>query len=192
MKYLLTRCPRCRAAFYVEVGEGQSVDVTCPYCRYQYGDTVRERYVKEGDYYWELYKGLYPHPKGDLGNRKFLKISGLLLLFTVPFFLFPMIYVFDITSLSNTLGGIGLASLIFLTFVIAGGLSSLKSYSFAISLTGSIFAILDSLLLGVVSSSPFIENTLNDVCMIFIVPLLISFIVLLLTIKNKRGFKRGY
>ncbi len=194
MKYLFTKCPRCGARFHAEVLSEPMVSVTCPYCRTYYRDRTDLGGIREADYSWELYSGLYPNPKRDLGDKRLLRISGGLLLASVPFFLIPLLYM--LVAAGNTSGeyssliiGISFAGLIYLAIIFAGALSSINTYSFAISLTGSIFAVLNSFLVGILMTY---RAYSYDNCFAMLIPLLLAFAAMSIILKNKRGYSMGY
>lgn len=154
MRFVLTHCPRCHAYFYVESESTTKVDATCPYCRFKFSDRVKQNQVKEVDYYWELYNDIYPPLKNRYGGSKILKASGVLLMLTIPLFLLSIANLVPLSHLSgmnleeqSIRAGIGLSILVFIGFVTGGGWSSLKKYSFPVSLAGSIFGLLNSFLL---------------------------------------------
>ncbi len=194
MKYLLTICPRCRARFYVKVSSEPTLSVTCPYCRMYYHDRTDLGNIKEADYAWELYRGLYPRPDNDLGDRKMLKICGGLLLASIPFFLIPLLYISLVAGnaageYSSTIIGVAFAGFIYLAIILAGAFSSINTYSFAVSLTGSIFAVLNSFLVALLMTY---RAVTDEYCFAMLFPLLLAFIAMSMILKNKKGFSTGY
>ncbi len=194
MKYLLTICPHCRARFYVEVSSEPTLSVTCPYCRAYYHDRTDLGNIKEADYSWELYRDIYPKPDRRLGDKKLLKASGVVILGAIAFLLIPLLYLLiDIEYFSGSdasfTSGMAFASLIFLAIMFAGALSSLNSYSFAISLTGAIFAIINSVLVGLLMS---FRTDMNGYCFSMFVPMFVALIAIFIILKNKKAFSMGY
>lgn len=199
MKLMFTQCPRCYASFYEEVGDEYRIHLKCPYCGYTYFDQAAPERVEDVDFYWEVYSGLYPHPKDNIGNPGVNRIISLVLAASIPFFLWPFYNFFklfreDLLILSDnqSIVGLLLASAIFLSFVIAGSVSAWKKYSFPITLSGGVFAVLDSMLLGfLVSESAYLTGESNN-CFIYFITFVLSFVAIFLTAKNKKGFSRGY
>ncbi len=196
---MFTQCPRCYASFYEEVGNKHRIHLKCPYCRYTYYDQAAPERVEDVDYYWEVYSGLYPTPKDNIGNPKINRIIGLILALSIPFFLWPFYDFFNIFqdgallySENASILGLLLASAVFLSFVIAGSVSAWRKYSFPITLSGGIFGVLNSFLLGaVISDSAYITGETNY-CFIYFITIITSFVAIFLTAKNKKGFTRGY
>lgn len=201
MKSLLTRCPYCGAHFYKNTPENDIsyVNIICPYCNYQYKDSIDEERIKKHDFYWEIYSGLYPPIKSEIHKKSRLTISGVLLLLTLPFFIYGLSQIFfqgALSSLSvvetNTIYGVWLAGLIFLLFVIAGIISALKRYSFVISLSGIIFALLSSVLWLYIYQRLDQHMFDNFYQLLMFGPQILSLISLTLIIKNRKSFKLGY
>lgn len=202
MKSLFTRCPYYGAHFYKNLQEGENatdIDIVCPYCNYRYVDSLEESRVKKHDYYWEIYSGLYPTIIIGNDKKSRLKVAGILLFFTIPFFVYGFLQIFIPNSLSNLTGaelnttyGVWLAGIIFLLFVVAGTISAIKRYSFVISLSGIIFAILSSVLWFYMYQYLDIDILGNLSQLIILIPQILSIISLALIIKNRESFKLGY
>ena len=200
MKHLFTKCPVCYSRFYHEFHGVTETNVVCPYCRHRYKDRLDLGGIKESDYYWELYRGLYPPTENNLGNRKHIRMIGYLQIFALPFLLTPLFhYIFHghilelgTDEYSITLG-IVLAGLIFLTVSFAGIFSCVKAYSFAISLTGSIFLLLTAFLVMVLSASDvFLAGVTDWFCYGTMIPIAMASYSLSLILSNKKGFSKGY
>lgn len=202
MKSLFTQCPYCGASFYESVPEEEEMHylkVECPYCNNQYRDNVNYNRIKKHDFYWEIYSGLYPPMQKNKNKKSRLLIGGLLLALTIPFFIFGLMQILIPSNLSgisgteiNSLYGIGLAGFVFLIFVISGTISAIKCYSFVISLSGIIFALLSSVLWYTV----FLElnsNLFTNFSEILLLgPQIMAIISLALIVRNKSSFKLGY
>jgi len=202
MESLLTRCPYCGANFYKNVPDDEeltSMDLECPYCNYTYRDMIEESRIKNHDFYWEIYSGLYPIIRLDNHKNSRLLIGGILLLLTLPFFIYGFSQLFLPGNLSgysgtelNSIYGLGLAGLIFLIFILSGVISAIKGYSFVLSLSGIIFALLSSVLWYylTLNLSP---NIFGDFTSLFLlVPQILAIISLTFFIRNRRSFKLGY
>ncbi len=202
MKSLFTRCPSCGAHFYKNLKEGENtsdVDVICPYCNYRYIDSLHENRVKEHDFYWEIYSGLYPTLKINNNKKSRLIVAGILLFLTIPFFVYGFSQIFIPNSLIelsgaelNSIYGVWLAGIIFLSFVVGGTISAIKRYSFVLSLSGIIFAILSSILWFYMYQYLEIDLLGNLSQLLMFIPQILSMISLVLIIKNRESFKLGY
>ncbi len=200
MKHILTKCPICSARFYHEVHDDPVSTVVCPYCRHRYTDRVDLGGIKEVDYHWELYHGLYPPVEDDFGSKKQLKINGLLQIIAVPCLLVPLFLILLSGPGSEmtwedyyVVVGVVFAGLIFLTFTCAGIISSVKSHSFAISLTGAIFMILSSLLvIALLNMGVYTGSFVDGLCYATLIPIAISSLSLSIIIRNKKAFSTGY
>lgn len=202
MKSLFTRCPSCGAHFYKNISKDEKVsnmNIVCPYCNYTYIDSLDEDRVKEHDFYWEIYSGLYPSLKIEKHKKTRLIVAGILLFLTIPFFVYGFSQIFISNSLSslsgseiNSIYGVWLAGIIFLLFVVSGIISAIKRYSFVISLSGVIFALLSSVLWFYMYQSLEI-NMLGDLSqLLMFVPQILSILSLVLIIRYRKSFKLGY
>ncbi len=195
MRYLLTHCPRCRAQFYVTEDKkvSEKVEATCPHCNLHYKDIWDPYRIKEAKYQWELYSGLYFPVKFSKGNELHLKIGGLLLFSTLFLFTIGILSVFFTESFSAPSQGVGLGGMIFSLFVVIGAVNAYKRKSFVISLVGSIFAILSSVLWGGLNISNdfiFFRNSLS--LLYLFLCLALSFLALMLIVRNREKFDFGY
>ncbi len=195
MKYLLTYCPRCRARFYVDEDEKEEgkIKAHCPYCNLRYKDIWDQSRVTDAKYKWELYRGLYERVKFSRKRGLHLKSGGLLLFSIFLLFTLSMFSVFFIDSFSTIYQGVGLGAFIFSLFVVLGAFNAYKRNSFVISLAGSIFAILGSIIWGSLS---FVDDHIffNDLfsLLYLLVCLILSFTALILIVKDREGFDFGY
>ncbi|MEF8873132.1 MAG: hypothetical protein V5A88_00505 [Candidatus Thermoplasmatota archaeon] len=195
MKNLLTHCPRCRAHFHVneENRVAEKVQVTCPYCGFNYRDLWEKRRVKETKYYWELNRGLNPYPGPGGGKESRLKIGGGFLLLAVAFFTLGSVSLFLFEDLSVFRGGVGIAGSFFLVLTIIGALNTFRARSFAVSLSGGIFAVLGSVLWGGLNSdSSFFLLGDTPPALYLFSSLFLSLSGLILIIKNRKMFHYGY
>ena len=175
-------------------------NIVCPYCRHRYTDRLDLGGIKEADYYWELYRGLYPPTENNLGNRRHIRWVGYLQIFALPFLLIPLFhYIFHghILELGSeeysTILGIVLTSFIFLLASFAGIFSCVKAYSFAISLTGSIFLLLTTFLVMLLSATGmFLASFMVWFCYGTLIPIAIASYSTSLILNNKKGFSKGY
>lgn len=176
---------------------GESVYAVCPYCSYRYNDVWEPTKVNQVDYYWEIYSGLYPPTDLKTGKRSHLKISGWILAATLPFFLAVLFSIFSsgiLATLSvaekSTLLGIGLAGGVFMSLVVMGVISSLKSYSFALSFSGNVFSFLS---VGILMLMSLQADSILPISpsLLLLIPVVLTFISLGLVIKNRKVFTLG-
>ncbi|MFW5903998.1 MAG: hypothetical protein ACOC89_03105 [Candidatus Saliniplasma sp.] len=151
MKYLYTRCPHCRANSYVRVKDEKLLKIECPYCGQEYTDEVREEYVKDADFYWELYGNLYPPLKDKFRGEKTLKFAAFLLTLSIPFHLFTIISIMVEPGVQSSVGssplyGLLLSSMVFLGIITIGTASVYLRYSFPIAAVGAFFGVMNSVL----------------------------------------------
>ncbi len=195
MRYLLTHCPHCRTGFYVgeeESGE-EKVKVVCPYCNLRYKDIWDVSRVKDVKYQWELYNGIYFPVKFSKGNELHLKVGSILLFSALSFFMIGMLSVFFTDRFSVVYQGIGLGGVIFSVFVVLGAINAYHGRSFVISLTGSIFAILNSVLWGGLNFvDDFILLKSSFFFLYLSLSLVLSSLALMFIIKNRKKFDYGY
>ena len=202
MESLLTRCPYCKSSFYKNVDEEREdsrIKVSCPYCNSVYEDTFDEKRVREHEFYWEIYSGLYPPVGKETDKSSRLTAGGIILLFALPFFLYGASLLLNPENVSNisagqrnSFYGIGIAGGVFLLFVLSGIISAVKHYSFVVSLSGVIFTILSSVLWYYIIISLNVNMFQNFPQIFFIIPQFISVVSLVLFIRNRRSFKLGY
>lgn len=202
MKSLLTRCPYCGASFYKNAPEKEVdgyIGIVCPYCNNKYKEILDDNRIKEHDFYWEIYSRLYPKIKSNRQKSSRLMICGFLLALTIPFFIYGFSQLLFPENLSNLTGaeinqiyGIGIAGLIFLIFVISGVISAFRRYSFVISLSGIIFAILSSILWFYIYRALSISLLGNFSQFLMVGPQILSIISLALIIRYRKTFKLGY
>ncbi len=200
MKHLLTKCPICSAKFYHEVQDGPVTTVVCPYCKHRYTDRTDLGGIKDVDYHWELYQGLYPPVEEKPFNKRELTMNGMLQIAALPFLLVPLFFfLFSARPPDMALEdhyiilGIALAGLIFLAIACAGILSSVRVHSFAISLTGAIFMILCSMLVIALIGAGYYEGNFTDsLCYATLIPIAIASYSLSVILRNKKAFNTGY
>ncbi|GEM_PF-2041349 len=195
MKNLLTHCPRCRAQFYAD-GKNRfndKIQVYCPYCGLSYRDRWDEPRVKETKYYWELFKGVYPFTAAN-GDKKFhLKIGAVFLLLTVVLFSVGLVSLFLFEGLSAERGGFGIAGAIFIVMTLMGVFNAFGARSFVVSMTGAIFAVLNSIVWSVLNSDRgFILLGGIPPSLYLLSSLFLSLVGLILFIKNRKVFRYGY
>ncbi len=196
MRYLYTRCPYCRTSSYAKVKNENSIDIECPYCGQDYTDQVDEEYVKEADFYWELYINLYPPMREKFRRKSTLLIAGFLLSLSVAFQLlskglFLAGAVYTILTLPPLQYGLILSSMVFLGLTVMGIASSFLKYSFAMAVVGAIFGILNSVMWYMIGfyldGSLFIFSiSLNSLITFFF-----SSISLLIIVHNRWSFLRS-
>ncbi len=200
MKVQFTVCPTCRSSFYHKVFDEGTNDVNCPYCRYHFRVPFDRRHVREVDYYWEVYSGLYSPLNEGGGRKKHLTAVGLILLLTIPFIMLPFYYMIapgflsDLSraNLSMFIGAF-LALIVFLLFIVIGAYNSLKARSFALTLSGGIFSLLATGLSGMIITLPAFRNTfVRSGCSLMFIPLLLSLVAIFLCISNRKRFSLGY
>lgn len=194
MKKLWTTCPNCRLGFYVDAeGEKEKIDITCPNCNFRYRDTTEEGRIKEVKYNWELNDKLHTgliFEGENPGHLKFATAS-----------LFSALVLFSIGGLSLLVSNeftmihqsIGLAGLIFGLIVVVGTINTYKRKSFAVAFTGSFFGVLSSLLWGFLNSEEDFLIFGQELSFLYaILAFFLSFLALILIIKNRHTFKIGY
>ncbi len=198
MKYLSTWCPRCRNKFYVKADEKKRYDVVCPYCKYRYDEEAHPSRVKEVDYYWELYDGLYSPLRRGFGKDYLLKISGALMFVIVGLFFIELyalrttMFIIPSTMEEATMMGLGLAGVVFMIFLIVGAWSCIKKHSFALSSVGAFFGALNSIFwLALRQMGPKSGYGFQG-CFLSMIAFTLSLISLYLIIKNKKMFSIGY
>lgn len=199
MKHLLTRCPDCGSRFYEEVQKRGRIQINCPYCGFDFWDEVEDDRIKEAKYRWELYANLYPTLKARHTGDRFVKLGGLLLLLTIPFFAYSLLSGLDgtLSSLSSDNMayrlGIGLAGFIYSIVIVAGGLSSIKKYSFAISLSGCIFGFISSVIWEMFMIFPSGQvPILGSENQFIFFPILFSLVALVITVHFRRSYHISY
>ncbi len=195
MKHLFTHCPRCRGQFYVEEEKrrGGYAEVVCPYCRLNYRDVWDGSRTRKAEYYWELYSGLYPYLRLRGGSRKQLKIGGGLLLFSLFLFSLGIVSVFLLEGVTELRGGIALGGTVFTMILTLGAWHTYRGKSFAVSLTGCIFAILNSFLWGGLNyDKGFLALGALPPVFYLLITLFISSLALILIVMNRNVFRYGY
>jgi len=198
MKYHLTWCPRCRNRFYVEADEKKRYDIVCPYCKYRYEEEAHPSRIKEVDYYWELYDGLYSSLRKGFGKDYLLNICGTLMFVIMGLFFIELyalrtnLFIIPKTMEEATMMGLGLAGMIFIIFLIVGAWSCLKKYSFALSSVGAFFGALNSIFWFVLRQMGPNYGDGTGACLLTTMTFILSLISLYLIIKNKKMFSIGY
>ncbi|MFW5945686.1 MAG: MJ0042-type zinc finger domain-containing protein [Candidatus Natronoplasma sp.] len=195
MKKLFTYCPNCRAGFYVETKkrEGEKVEVNCPRCQFRYGDTVDTARTKEIKYNWELYESINIGLISNEGNPLHLKIAGISLFSTLVLFSIGIVSLLILDSFTLVHKSLGLSGSIFAIFVILGIINSYKKRSFVLAFTGSLFAIFSSFIWGYLNSQgDFLIFSQHVSLPYTVLGLFLSFLALILIIKNRLIFDLGY
>ncbi|MBS3780976.1 MAG: hypothetical protein KGY66_00015 [Candidatus Thermoplasmatota archaeon] len=195
MRKLWTHCPRCRRGFYVDAEEegAEKVDVICPYCNFRYTDRVDDFRIKEMKYNWETYNRIHIGLISSEGDPLQLKIAGLSLLSAVILFSIGVLSLLILDSFTLAHKSIGLAGSIFCLFVGLGIFNSYKRRSFVMSFTGSIFAIFSSLIWGYLNAqSDFLIFSQRLSLPYTFIGLFLSFLALILIVKNRFIFDFGY
>ncbi len=200
MKVQYVRCPRCASTFYEKVEGRDRLDLSCPYCHVLFSVQHYPPWTKEVDYNWEIYSDLYAPVKERGGSEKMVKISGVLLAITVPFIVLPFLYLLVPGFFGNLVDwersfilGTMLATTVFLSFVLLGIYNSLKTKSFALALSGTIFSLLSVALSGSLSTMTAFQGTLlRGLCFLMFVPLALSLVSMLLCIKSRKYYNVGY
>lgn len=193
MKYLFTRCPTCGLRFYVEGASETELDIICSRCNTRYSDRTDRGFIKEADYSWELYGGIYPNSDRRLGDRRQMDICSSLLITTLIFYLVPIVYAFiyvmgsDVRN-PSAISGFALAATMYTVVIVAGTYSCLRRYSFALSFSGAVFGVLNFFLVSMI----LIEMDLSwAYCFLMFIPVISSFVAISLILKNKRIFSLG-
>lgn len=196
MKYLLTWCPRCRNRFYVEAGGKKRYDIVCPYCKYRYEEEAHPSRIKEVDYYWQLYDGLYTPLKKGFGKDYLLNLSGILMFVITGLFFIELyalrntLFMIPSTMEEATMMGLGLAGMVFMIFLIVGAWSCIKKYSFALSSAGAFFGALNSIFWLLLRQMG--PTYSSGGCLLTTITFSLSLVSLYLIIKNKKMFAIGY
>jgi len=195
MRKLFTHCPRCRSGFYVDAEQErkEKLDVSCPYCNYRYRDLLDDTRIREIKYNWELYDsihiGLISNESGPLQ----LKIAWISLLSTVVLFSIGIISLLILDSFTLVHKSMGLAGTIFSFFVVIGTFNSYKKRSFVLGFVGSIFAIFSSFIWGYLNSqADFLIFGQHLSLLYTFLGLFLSFLALILIVKNRFMFDFGY
>jgi len=195
MRKLYSYCPRCRSGFYVDAEKerGEKVKVNCPYCHFHYLDIVDDTRVREIKYNWELYNNIHIGMISNDEGPFQLKIAGFLLLSAIVLFSIGIISLLVLDSFSIFNQSLGLAGSIFAIFVALGIFNSYKKKSFVLAFTGSIFAIFNSFIWGYLNSQgDFLIFKQYLSIPYTILGLFLSFLALIIIVKNRSIFDFGY
>lgn len=191
MRFLLTRCSRCKTTFYTRVDE-DGVEVRCPRCGEVYLDRVEEDRVKEVDFHWELDRDIYPPLKDELGPWDLLPLTGMILFLSIPFLLYPLLSGLflsnGISGMTSTLLGILVGEGILTIFIVGAGISCLKRYSFPVAVAGPIILMFNTVLFIILSTDLLYTNIPIVSSWVLSIPFAISLFSLMALKLNRKRF----
>lgn len=194
MKKLWTHCPNCKLGFYVDIeGEDEKVEITCPNCNFGYLSRVKKHRIKDVKYNWELNDKLHTGLIFEDENPTHLKFATVFLVSALVLFSIGILSLFVLDTFTMIHQSIGLAGGIFFLIEIVGMINTYNRKSFAVAFTGSFFAILSSLILGFLNSKGDFLIFPQELSFLYaVLTLFLSFLALLLILKNRHSFDIGY